>query len=45
LPTALDAIANCEGVRFEWNASTFGNLQYDDGGSVLWIKRIKFAFM
>jgi len=24
-----------KGVRFELNASTFGNLQYDDGGSVL----------
>jgi len=34
LPTPLAAIAN-RGVRFEWNASTFGNLQYDDGGSAL----------
>ena len=27
-----------KGVRFELNASAFGNLQYDDGGSALWIK-------
>jgi len=34
-----------KGVRFEWNASTFGNLQYDDGGSALSIKRLVLALM
>ena len=24
-----------KGVCFEWNASTFGNIQYDDGGSAI----------
>ena len=32
-------------VRFEWNASTFGNIQYDDGGSALYNKRLDFALM
>jgi len=34
-----------KGVRFELNASTFGNLQYDDGGSALRIRPFVFALM
>jgi len=44
---ADSACRYCDSWReyaFQWNASTFGNLQYDHGGSALWIERLDLHY-